>query len=109
MAEARRSEIWLIDLGYVAEVRPCLVVSVSAEPGDRALVTMVPHATRPRGSRFETHVPLAFLREGAFDAQSLVTVPAAKLIRRLGMLSPPQMIEVERALGRWLGLPVGTP
>lgn len=109
MAEARRSEIWLVDLGYVAKVRPCLVVSVPVGPGDRALVTMLPHTTSPRGSRFETPVPVAYLREGAFDAQSVVTVPVAKLIRRLGMLSPPQMLEVERALASWLALQVGTP
>lgn len=109
MAEAKRAEVWLVDLGYVAKVRPCLVVSVRPEAVDRALVTLVPHTTSPRRSRFEAAVPLGFLREGAFDAQSLVTVPRVKLIRRLGVLSSAQMIEVDRVLAAWLGLACVTP
>jgi mRNA interferase MazF len=27
MSSAVRGEVWLVDLGYVAKVRPCLVVS----------------------------------------------------------------------------------
>jgi mRNA interferase MazF len=45
-----------------------------------------------------------FLRAGVFDAQNLVTIPHAKLIRHLGKLSPAQMAAVERATAIWLGL-----
>jgi mRNA interferase MazF len=45
-----------------------------------------------------------FLRAGVFDAQNLVTIPHAKLIRDLGKLSPAQMAIVERAMAVWLGL-----
>ena len=48
-----RGEVWLVDLGMAAKVRPALVVSVPAEDIDRALVTLVPHTTSPRQSRFE--------------------------------------------------------
>lgn len=109
MAEAKRAEVWLVDLGYLAKVRPCLVVSVPPEAADRALVTLVPHTTSTRRSRFEASVSVGFLREGAFDAQSLVTVPRVKLIRRLGVLTAPQMIEVDRVVGAWLGLVGATP
>ena len=109
MAEAKRAEVWLVDLGYAAKIRPCLVVSVPAETADRALVTLVPHTTSPRRSRFEAPVPVGFLREGVFDAQSLVTVPGVKLIRRLGVLSPAQMIQVDRVLAAWLGLAGAAP
>jgi mRNA interferase MazF len=51
------------------------------------------------------NVKVTFLREGVFDAQSLVTVPHAKLIRKLGILSSTQLVEV-RAVSRWLGLEV---
>jgi len=61
MAEARRAEVWLVDLGYAAKVRPCLVLSVPAETADRVLVTLVPHTTSPRRSRFEVPVPVRFL------------------------------------------------
>jgi mRNA interferase MazF len=105
MPDAKRGEIWLVDLGYVAKVRPCLVVSIEPGPADRDLVTLVPHTTSTRQSRFEAIVPVPFLREGAFNAQSLVTVPRVKLIRRLGMLAVGQMLSVDRAVTAWLGLP----
>jgi mRNA interferase MazF len=53
MNSPERGDIWLVDLGYVAKVRPCLVISIPALIQDRALVTLVPHTTAPRGSRFK--------------------------------------------------------
>lgn len=93
-----------MDLGLAAKVRPCLVLSVPIDDADRALVGLVPHTTSPRGSRFEVPVATRFLKPGAFDAQGLVTVPLARLIRRVGVLVPLQMAEVERAVAAWLGL-----
>jgi mRNA interferase MazF len=49
-------------------------------------------------------VPVPFLRPGGFDAQGLVTIPWAKLVRRLGKLTPQQMSLVEVAVRSWLGL-----
>ena len=105
MTSPRRGEVWLVDLGMAAKVRPALVISVPAEDIDRALVTMGPHTTSPRQSRFEATVSVPFLRAGVFDAQNLVTVPHAKLIRPLGKLGSAQLAVVERAVGLWLGLP----
>jgi len=45
-----------------------------------------------------------FVRAGVFDAQNLVTIPHAKLIRNLGKLAPAQLAAVERAMAVWLGL-----
>jgi len=104
MPSARRGEVWLVDLGMAAKVRPALVVSVPAEDQDRALVTLVPHTTSPRQSRFEASVPAPFLRQGVFDAQNLITIPHAKLIRSLGVLSATQFAVVERAVRLWLGI-----
>lgn len=83
MPEPSRGEVWLVDLGYAAKVRPCLVLSIAAADEDRALATLVAHTTSARGSRFEVGVKVRFLRPGVFDAQNLVTIPHAKLIRRL--------------------------
>ena len=82
-----------------------VVVSVPAGDTDRALVTIVPHTTSPRQSRFEATVPVRFLKAGAFDAQNLITIPHAKLIRQLGTLGKTQFGIVERAMCLWLGLP----
>ena len=85
MKAPQRGEVWLVDLGLAAKVRPALVLSVPAEDIDRAFATLIPHTTSPRGSRFEASVSVPFLRAGVFDAQNLVTIPHAKLVRRLGV------------------------
>ena len=104
MKTPQRGEVWLVDLGLAAKVRPCLVLSIPAAETDRALVTLVPHTTSLRGSAYEVELPLGFLRAGAVDAQGLVTVPLAKLIRRLGDLSTVHLLQVEAAVQSWLGL-----
>jgi mRNA interferase MazF len=93
-----------VDLGMAAKVRPALVLSVPAGDTDRALVTLVPH-TSPRQSRFEAAVSVPFLRAGVFDAQNLVTIPHAKLIRSFGKLGAADLASVERAVCLWLALP----
>lgn len=104
MANPNRGEVWLVDLGYAAKVRPCLILSVPAADEDRALATLVPHTTSLRNSRFEVKLKIHFLREGGFDAQNLVTIPHAKLIRSLGRLTETQLAAVEEKVRFWLGL-----
>ena len=104
MSIPQRGEVWIVDLGLAAKVRPCLVLSVPARDEDRSLVTLVPHTTSVRGSRFECKVPVPFLRAGAFDAQNIVTVPIPRLLRCLGSLKQQQIAQVEEVVCRWLGL-----
>ena len=117
-----RGEVWLVDLGLAAKTRPCLVLSSGIEEADRALVSLVPHTTSVRGSRFEVSLNIKFLRPGAFDAQNIVTIPSVKLIvtipsvklivtipsvkllRRLGRLSQDELSAVDNAVRHWLGL-----
>lgn len=96
----------MVDLGLAAKVRPCVVLSVSLEESDRSLVTVVPHTTALRQSRFEVAVPARFLRSGAFDAQGIVTVPTTRLMNRLGTLSGEQMGLIERGVCAWLGIKI---
>jgi mRNA interferase MazF len=99
-----RAEVWLVDLGLAAKVRPCLVLSVPPKESERAIITLVPHTTTLRGSRFDVAVNVRFLKPGAFDAQGLVTVPGDWLIRRVGILTPAQMVRIESAVCDWLGI-----
>jgi len=103
VSNPNRGEVWLVDLGYVAKVRPCLVVSIPVLNIDRALATVVPHTTSPRGSRFEVDVEARFLKPGVFDVQNIITIPHAKLIRKLGELNSDRLAQVEEALLFWLG------
>jgi mRNA interferase MazF len=75
MVTPKRGDVWLVDLGMAAKVRPCLVCSIPILDEDRALVTMVPHTTSARESRFEVNIRVKFLRQGVFDTQNVVTVP----------------------------------
>ena len=100
-----RNEVWLVDLGLAAKVRPCLVLSIPANDlNDRALTTLIPHTTSSRASRFEVKLDIPFLKTGVFDAQNLITISNSKLIRRLGVLTINQMVDVEHAVKQWLGI-----
>jgi len=99
----RRGEVWLFDCGMVEKVRPVLILSIPFREIDRTLVTVVFHTTALRGSEFEVNIPISFLKDGAFLAQSLATYPAARAIRRLGRLDEAQLSVVEKAVFRWLG------
>jgi mRNA interferase MazF len=104
MKSPQRGEVWIVDLGMVAKVRPALVLSVPVLDQDRSLVALAPHTTSVRGSRFEVKIAVRFLKEGAFDAQNLLTVPHAKLQHRLGSLNADELVQVEAAVKAWLGL-----
>lgn len=103
-AEPQRGEVWLVDLGYEAKIRPCLILSIPFEDHERAIITCVECTTQQRGTRFEVEAALPFLRQpGVFDAQGLITRPQAKFQRKLGKLEASKLIEVENAVKRWLG------
>lgn len=104
MNKPNRAEVWLVDLGYVAKTRPCLILSVPALDADRALITILPHTTSTRGNQYEVPVQVHFLRPGAFNAQDIQTHPHAKFIKKLGELTADQMQSVEDAVCDWLGL-----
>ena len=99
----RRGEVWLFDLGMAAKTRPVLIVSVEYGDSDRAIVTVVPHTTAVRESRFEIPVHVPFLRPGAFLVQGVSTYPKAWAIRKLGVVRPDQLETVARGLAAWLG------
>ncbi len=99
-----RGDVWLVDLGYAAKTRPCVVLSVPILDTDRALATIIPHTTSPRGTRFEVAIPTIFLKAGVFDAQNPATISPVKFIRKLGTLTSDQIRQIEDAVRNWLAL-----
>jgi mRNA interferase MazF len=79
-------------------------MSIPALMQDRALTTLIPHTTSPRGSRFEVEIKTRFLKPGVFDAQNLITIPHTKLLKKLGELELEQLSQIEQVLRLWLGL-----
>ncbi len=104
MPNVRRGEVWQVDFGLAAKVRPALVLGCDIADEDRVLVAVVYHTTALRGSRYEVPMRVPGLEEGGFDAQSLYTVPAVKLIRRRAVLTQAQLEEVEERVKLWLSL-----
>ncbi len=100
----KRGEVWQVDFGITAKVRPALVISVPYADEDRALIGVIPHTTATRGSQFEVVVPVRFLEEGAFLVQGLQALPPKFFLRRLGVLTPQQIQSVEDGLFRWLAI-----
>ncbi len=93
-----RGEVWQVDFGTIAKVRPALVISVPYADADRALIGVIPHTTSTRGSQFEVAINARFLGEGAFLAQGIQAFPPKYFLRRLGVLTPAQLQRVEDAL-----------
>lgn len=104
----KRGEIWQVDLGLAAKVRPCLVLNVDFTAAERALYTVVPHTTSERGGRFEVRLAVRALRDGAFDVQGLRPVPPNVFLNRRAVLTKIQMTQIEFAVSQWLGLEQST-
>ncbi len=100
-----RGEVWMVDFGIAAKVRPAVVLSQPYADEDRALFAVIPHTTALRGSKLEVALPASFLnKEGAFMLQGFSTVPPRHFIRRLGSLNAAQMSELAAAVRQWLGV-----
>jgi mRNA interferase MazF len=89
----------------VQKARPCLVLSIAYLDHERAVVSYVPRTTTLRGTRFEVSHQARGFEPGAFDAQGIGSIPVVKLERRLGIVEPAVIQQVETAVKLWLKLP----
>ena len=105
MPTARPGEVWMVDLGMAAKVRPCLVLTPPPRTDELDVCTVVAHTTSLRGNRWELPFTKAFLRAtGAFDVQRLAMVPSVKLERKLGELTRPELETVLDRLAERFGI-----
>ena len=81
-----------------AKVRPCLLLTDFPADDELALVTVIPHTTAVRGSRWEVYIPKPFLKNGAFHSQQIQSVSIARLERKLGMLTDEEWQDVRKTL-----------
>ena len=104
MPAVNRGEIWMVDFGMAAKVRPALLLT--GNPADDALdlVTVLLHTTAQRGNRLELSIAKPFLKPGAFHLQQIQSVSTVKLERRLGALTEDEMNRVLDALAERLGI-----
>ena len=105
MPAARPGEVWVVDLGMVAKVRPCLILTPLPKSDELDVFTVVAHTTSLHGNRWEVQIPKPFLdHEGAFDVQRVATIASVKLERKLGALTEVEMNRVLDALAERLGI-----
>ena len=84
-------EVWMVDFGMAAKVRPALLLTGTPADDELDLVTTLLHTTALHGNRWELSIPKAFLKPGAFHLQQLQTVSTIKLERKLGALTAEEM------------------
>jgi mRNA interferase MazF len=105
--QLHRGDIWLVDLGPEIEPHPCVLLSrdVAMSRRQRAIVAII--TSNVHGTRVEVPVgPEDGLdRDSVIDADDLVTLDTASLIRRVGALSPAKLPVLAEALRVALMLP----
>jgi mRNA interferase MazF len=104
MRSVNLGEVWMIDFGMAAKVRPALLLTGEPAADELDLVTVLLHTTALRGNRWELAIDKPFLKPGAFHLQQIQTISTVKLERRLGVLSGEEMNRVRSVLGNRLGI-----
>ncbi len=104
MPKAKPGDVWLVDLGFAAKTRPCLMLSDYPADDELALMVLVPHTTAIRNNRWELPIPKSFLKPGVFHLQQSQAVPIVRLQQRLGELTAAELQTVRAALVRLLNL-----
>jgi mRNA interferase MazF len=99
-------EIWRVDFGLAAKVRPALILSDYPRDEELALLVVIPHTTAVRGNRWELAVQMPFLKSGVFHLQQIQPISLARFDVRLGVLSPEEFRKVKETLTRLLNLEV---
>ena len=99
-------EIWRVDFGMTAKVRPALVLSDYPRDEELALLVVIPHTTAVRGNRWELALPKPFLKPGVFHLQQIQPISLAHFDARLGVLTPEEFKRVKETLVRLLNLQI---
>jgi mRNA interferase MazF len=104
MPVVNAGEVWMIDFGMAAKVRPALLLTGAPANDELDVVTTLLHTTALGGNKWELSIPKPFLNPGAFHLQQIQTISTVKLERRLGVLNSDEMKRVLDALAKRLGM-----
>jgi mRNA interferase MazF len=106
MTNFKRGDIVLVDLGYVAKVRPAVVVSISQADSQRNMSVVAPITTEKRGGESEVAFPKPrwLAQESVVNLIAIVGVDNAKIGRVLGEVPARTLAAVDDGLARMLGL-----
>jgi mRNA interferase MazF len=106
MTSFKRGDVVLVDLGYVAKVRPCVVISVPNADSWRNMSVVAPLTTEIRGGECEVPFPKPkwLAEESVVNLIGLVGVDNAKIQRMLGPLPTDSLDAIDQGLFRLFGL-----
>ena len=79
MPVVSRGDVWMVDFGMAANVRPALLLTGHPLDDELDIVTVLLHTTSLRGNRWELNIPKPFLKPGAFHVQQIQTVSTLAL------------------------------
>lgn len=104
MARPAPGEVWRVDLGLAAKVRPCVVLSDYPANDELALLVIIPHTTAVRGNRWEVACSKSFLKPGVFHLQQVQPVSLPRLEVKIGSLTEEEFLGLKRHLAALLRL-----
>jgi len=106
MINFKRGDVVLVDLGYFAKVRPCVVVSIPNADSQRNMSVVAPLTTEIRGGECEVPFPKPrwLAEESVVNLIGLVGVDNAKIERMLGPLPTSRLDVIDDVLVRLFGL-----
>ena len=106
MISFRRGDVVLVDLGSVAKVRPCVVISIPNAETQRNMSVVAPLTTEIRGGECEVPFtkPRWLAQQSVINVIGLVGVDNAKIERLLGPLPTESLAAIDQVLVRLFGL-----
>jgi mRNA interferase MazF len=95
-------DVFIVDLGYEAKVRPVVVVSREDPAAPRALAIVVPLTSQSRGSRYEVPMPrVPWLKlQSHANVQAIGSAEHHELTERRGRFDPSVVAQIREAI-RW--------
>ncbi|MCM8539356.1 MAG: type II toxin-antitoxin system PemK/MazF family toxin [Lentisphaeraceae bacterium] len=93
-------QVFLVDLGYDAKLRPMVIVSREDDDAPRALSLCAPATTQFRDSPYEVYIgkPRFLLKESYVNVQGIQAIQHHELGKYLGILSDDQIEEIKQAI-----------
>jgi mRNA interferase MazF len=106
MTSFKRGDVVLVDLGHVAKVRPCVVISIPDADSRRNMSVVAPLTTEIRGGECEVPFPKPrwLVEESVVNLIGLVGVDNAKIGRMLGALPTDGLDAIDEVLLRLFDL-----
>src|ERR1051325_8714676 len=102
----KRGDVVLVDLGVIAKVRPCIVVSIPRPDSQRNMTVVVPMTTEIRGGECEIcfSKPPWLRQNSVVNLLGIAGVDNSKIERRLAAFPSEKVKEISEGLVRLLGL-----